>query len=384
MKIVYLYPQVAERAGTERIFSDKMNWLAEQKDYEIVLLTYEQCNRPFAFSLSPKIRHVDLDVRYYPYYRYNFPYRLFKWHQLDKILQKRFDAFMSEIHPDIIIATTSYVKPLSLVCHSKFRCVRLLESHIDRRYIMSNNPLNQVSLWKRFLGSVDMWNLTHYAREFDLLVALNQKDANDWAKFLKTIVITNMVHLNPYNHVSSLKNKDVIFAGRYTLQKGIPDLLNIWQIVYARHSDWHLHLYGEGEMEGDILKMVGQLDANIHVHKSADDIFSRYIESSIFVLSSLYEPFGLVIPEAMSCGLPVVAFDCPEGPAQIIHDGIDGFLVQNRNVSIFADRICSLIESEELRLKMGKAAILSSERFSPSLIMPLWVNLFRNLMKRLS
>ena len=98
-------------------------------------------------------------------------------------------------------------------------------------------------------------------------------------------------------------------------------------------------------------------------------------------MSSLYEPFGLVLAEAMSCGVPVVAFDCPYGPAEIIHDGVDGFLVEDRNVEAFADRVCQLMENEQLRHDMGKAAVSSAQRYKAENIMPQWDQLFSSLAK---
>ena len=83
----------------------------------------------------------------------------------------------------------------------------------------------------------------------------------------------------------------------------------------------------------------------------------------------------------MSCGLPVVSFDCPYGPASIITDGVDGFLIKSRNVNAFADKICQLIESRELRMAIGKAAILSSQKYSAERVMPQWIGLFNELIK---
>ena len=118
------------------------------------------------------------------------------------------------------------------------------------------------------------------------------------------------------------------------------------------------------------------LNANIHVHEPVLDILDKYKESSISLLTSQYEPFGLVLPEAMSCGLPVVAFDCPYGPADIITDGVDGFLVHNRSIEEFVDKVCLLMDNQELRVKMGKAGVISSHRYDANLIMPLWKQLF--------
>ena len=96
----------------------------------------------------------------------------------------------------------------------------------------------------------------------------------------------------------------------------------------------------------------------------------------MLLLTSRYEPFGLVIPEAMSCALPVVAFDCPYGPAAIITHGSDGLLVPGRSITDFADAVCSLIEQPDLRLTMGRQAVLTARRYLPEVIMPQWLQLF--------
>jgi glycosyltransferase involved in cell wall biosynthesis len=188
-----------------------------------------------------------------------------------------------------------------------------------------------------------------------------------------------MVHLNE-SEVSSLENKKVLFVGRYSKQKGIPDLFRVWELVNQRHPDWQLNLYGGmGEDYEYALAEADRLQTNIRISTETADIFNQYRESSIFVLTSIYEPFGLVLPEAMSYGLPVVSFDCPYGPANIISDGVDGFLIKNRDVNAFADRVCTLIEDTKLRQQMGRAAIMSSKRFAAEKIMPKWKTLFDTL-----
>ena len=156
-------------------------------------------------------------------------------------------------------------------------------------------------------------------------------------------------------------------------------MLGIWSQVNEKHPDWQLRIYGDGELKDYYMPIIQGMDANIHVFPPTPAIVEKYFESSILILTSLFEPFGLVLPEAMSCGLPVVAFDCPYGPAEIITDGVDGFLIQNRNVEAFADKVCQLIEDEALRKKMGEAGALSSMRYSPDRIMPQWKTLLENL-----
>jgi glycosyltransferase involved in cell wall biosynthesis len=379
MKIVYVYPQFAHLAGTERVLIDKMNYLSSQDNMDIYVLTHEQGSHPFAYPLMPAVKHVDLDVRFYSLYQLSPIKRFLKWQRYRTLLKDRFFQFMATIKPDIVIATTyhTYILSLILTCPTPFR--KILESHIDKCYIHSNDPLNRWTLLRRLRSFCDMAYLNHQVCKFDILVAPNHKDAEDWSQFLKTRVIINMVHLNDKGKYSKLDFKHVIFVGRYTGQKGISELFRIWEIVYRWHPDWHLDLYGDGKVDEIPYRKEERMNIKIHVHKPDSDIFSRYLESSVFVLTSLYDPFGLVMPEAMSCGLPVVAFDCPSGLAQIITDGVDGFLIKNRDVDAFAEKLCLLIENPQLRMMMGKAAIQSSQRYSAERIMPQWINLFDEL-----
>ena len=115
---------------------------------------------------------------------------------------------------------------------------------------------------------------------------------------------------------------------------------------------------------------------NIHIYQPTDKIFDCYRESSILVSTSLYEPFGLVIPEAMSCGIPVIAYDCPYGPHDLIIDGQNGFIIPMDDQLAFAERLCSLISDFSLRQQMGQAAIVASQQYSADKIMPLWHQFF--------
>lgn len=380
MKIVYVYPKFTTLAGTERVLIDKMNYLANQEGVEIMVVTHEQGNHPFAYPLSSKVTHVDLDVRFFILYRQNIIVRLLKSRKYNKLLVKKFNKLMSDSCPDIVITTTYHSNIVSMISSCPMPFVKVMESHIDKRYIHNNDSSNKLKWTKLIHSFYDMHVLNKKASHFDVLVALNQNDADDWAKYIRTKVITNIAHLNTTGRYCKLDTNRVIFVGRYTRQKGLPDLFKIWEIVFECHPDWHIDLFGDGNMEEIPYSEEERLMKNIHVHQPDSNIFDRYLESSIFVLTSLFEPFGLVMPEAMSCGLPVVAFDCPSGPTQIISDGIDGFLIKDRNIDLFANRVCQLIESPDLRLSMGKAAIKSSQKYSADVIMPQWITFFNELL----
>lgn len=379
MIIVYVYPNFTITAGTERVLIDKMNYFAERDGFDVVLITLEQGVFPMSFSLSRKVKHFDLDVCFYKMYHKNIIKRQFEKQLLLRIFQRRFDDLMSKLHPDIVIATTYDSRVLSVINNCKVKYRWVVESHIGKEFLCQNDSDNKLNIFRWFNAFIGMKKVECLVSSSDVLVALNQADACDWSRYVDTKVITNVVHLNPLGRYSNQKSNRVIFVGRFSKQKGIIDLFRIWKLVNRKHPDWHLDLFGDGEMRSYVCSEANRLGMNIHINKSNSNIYEQYINSSILVLTSVYEPFGLVIPEAMSCGLPVVSFNCPYGPEEIITDGVDGFLVKNRNVEDFASKVCALIENQSLRIQMGQAAIMSSLRYRAEMIMPQWEALFGTL-----
>ncbi|SHK54241.1 glycosyltransferase [Xylanibacter ruminicola] len=382
MKIVYAYQQFTDIAGTERILIDKMNYFAERDGYEVFLLTNQQGNHSVVFPLSDKIKRIDLDVCYWELYKKNIVCRIIKGWIKDRLYAKRLLSFVSEINPDIVITSTYFFYILSAIAKCPHPFVRIIESHIDKRYLFEGLCNTRKSVLKRINHYIQRQKLKRIISKYDLLVALNKEDTLDWSGFIKTKVLLNVVHLNPTGKISDQQSKRVIFVGRYVEQKGIPDLYKIWKIIFSKHHDWHIDLYGPGDIK-DVLSSDEDFENyNFHIHQPEGDIFKCYLNSSILLHTSIFEPFGLVMPEAMSCGLPVVAFDCPSGPSEIITDGVDGFLIRNRDINHFAERVCLLIESRDLRIKIGQAAIRSSYRFSEGRIMPEWETLFNDLLSK--
>ena len=164
------------------------------------------------------------------------------------------------------------------------------------------------------------------------------------------------------------------------MSKGFDNLIKSWEIINEKHPDWQLHIYGSGNNEEyQNLAIDYGLKEKVFCHSTTKELYDKMLDSSIFILSSRYEGFGLVITEAMSCGLPVVSFACPCGPKDIITDGKNGYLVEPENVEALTERICHLIEHEELRKEMGKAARKRAEDFQEDKIMQKWVDLFENI-----
>ena len=372
MRILYINDAWAIWGGLERVLIDKMNYLADEEGYEIFTITYNQGTNPIPFPLSSKVIYHDLNVLLYHYYRYDGLKKIYYKYKLEKLLIKRLQSEIREIMPDVIVCPR--IDLLAYVLKVKGNIPLVYESHSFYKWIAMEKK-----------GYVWFFKLRYnrLVKNVQMVVALTVGDALEWRKVTNHVtVIPNVVKLNHSGQYSNCQSKSVIFVGRLCLQKDVHSLLRIWSIVHKRFPQWQLHIYGDcGEETESIFHAVEVIDANISIHEPTSQIFDKYLESSMLLLTSLYEPFGLVLPEAMSCGLPVVAFDCPYGPADIITDGQDGFLIKNRDVNAFADRVCMLIEDETLRKRMGQAGVLSAQRYDASIIMPKWKDFFEHLAK---
>lgn len=371
MKIVYVCDALAIWGGLERIVVEKVNELSERYGYEMYILTANQGEHPIPFPLSPKVTHFDLQIQFHKQYQYKGFHRIIKKIELNRLFVCQLRDKIGDIHPDVIVCVRSEFA----------RAVSKVKGHIPFVFESHTSRFGQHFIHACFFEQAKAELFNRAIRNAQRVVTLTKGDANDWQGINPRVqVIPNMVHLNQSGHCCNYESKSVIFVGRFSQQKDITSLLKIWQLVYRRHSEWQLQIYGGfGEEQDELLPKIKEMNININVHEPTQHIFEKYIENSIFVLTSRFEPFGLVLPEAMSCGLPVVAFDCPYGPADIITDGKDGFLIKDRDINVFAEKVSLLIEEPELRRTMGQEGIRSSKRYDASLIMPKWKDLFEQL-----
>lgn len=368
MRLLYTFRSLAVWGGIERVLVDKMNYFANMCGYDVYMLTTDQGDHIVPYHLEDHVHLEDLGIQFHLQYRYSGFRRLWDRWQKTRLFKKRLSERIRVIHPDVIVCTTA--DPVCSIAKVKGEIPLVVESHsICYRTLVGR------SLRQRLAAKLLLRGLKHAT----CIVALTENDAIEWRKYHPHVeVLPNIVHLNE-GKIASLENKRVIWVGRFENQKRPLDIIKIWQIVYPKFPEWHLDIYGEGEQRQELEDVAMTLNMNIHIHQPTELIFEAYRKSSILVSTSLYEPFGLVMPEAMSCGLPVVAFDCPYGPVDIITDGVDGFLIKGRNIKAFADKVCQLIENEDLRRQMGQNGIVSSQRYRADVIMPQWISLFDEL-----
>lgn len=168
--------------------------------------------------------------------------------------------------------------------------------------------------------------------------------------------------------------KRLVAAGRMTSQKGFDMLLDAFAVVAARHPDWTLAVYGGGPWRKRLTEQRAALGLtrSVQMPGVTPHLDRELAASSIFVLSSRFEGLPMVLLEAMSIGLPVAAFDCPTGPAEVLENGRNGLLVPPNDIDGLAAALNELIEDPERRRAMGAAAFETSRRFFMPAVRDAW------------
>lgn len=383
MKIAYILSSFIAKAGTERILSDKMNYLVKRYGYDITFITYEQGNHPIAFSLDKRIRVIDLNTRFFPLYKLNPVRRVIaKSFQKRKLKSKLHDV-LSVFNPDFVVLTTYDFDKFGSILTLPYRFV--IESHICitdvRQEFRQHNVI--LKLFGKYLDSIHF----KIMNKADALVSLTSADKTNWEKHVNIpiFVIPNLVTVYP-NDIScySERSNRIICVGRLTRQKGFDYLIKAWAMISKKYPTWRIDIFGHGDMETTLNQII--IDYNLsnctRINEPSENIYEEYETSSIFVLSSRYEGFGLVLVEAMSCGVPCISFDCPNGPAELITHGEDGLLVPLGDIEKLAESIEWMITHEEERLRMSNNARQKAKQYTAEVIMPQWVELFEKVAKQ--
>jgi len=380
MKIVYIYPALTTVGGADRVIADKAGYLAEKCGYEVYVVTAHQNGKPFFFPMSSKVKHIDLDVNFNEQYEHSFFVRGFIYLKLLRVYKKRLSALLMDIKADF--ALTAISRDIDFLFTIKDGSIKIAESHVPKKFARNLHLMQRRGFLYRIVGKIWTKRLERSAKKFDAFVVLTQKDADDWSSIRHCTVIPNPLPFYP-EKVSTCKEKLIISVGRLYEEKGYDRLIEAWAIAAPKHKGWKLYIYGNGEL-GDFLNgliLEKGISDSFFIVDPVNNIVNKYIESSFYVMSSRFEGFGMVLIEAMACGLPVISFNCPVGPANIIKDNEDGFLVEDGNIQQFAEKICLLIENEELRIKMGKNARENVKRYNQENIMKKWISLFESFKK---
>ena len=381
MRIVYCLPQIDHPGGIERIVSIKANSLVRDYGCEVYIIVAQRNDEPY-YSLDDRIRVINLDVNFQATVAMPLLQRLLAKKNLKLTYKKRLENKLIEISPDITIST--FNQEADILPKLRDGSKKIIELHFCRHYRNIQAKYFHLPFMVRILYRIlDWYEERTIFMKYDNFIVLTKEDATDWKRLIPSVkYIPNMITLQDKGS-SSLLNKEAIAVGRLDGQKGFDSLISIWKKVHEENPGWHLKIYGDGQDKETLQHQIDELELNdtIKLCGSCKDIQQKYLQSSILLMTSNYEGWGLVLTEGMQCGLPAVAYTCKCGPRDIITDSEDGFCIDHGNQNKFVEKTISLLNNEDLRIRFGKAAKENVQRYSQERIMRQWYELFKECSK---
>lgn len=377
-KIVYCTPALYSAGGTERVVSLKANYFAEILGYDVTIIVTEGKNGNSFFPLSDKVKVINLGLNFEELWNISFLKKVFLYLKKQRKYRKLLSNELLRICPDITITTLR--REINFLNSIPDGSKKIGEQHLSRsNYRRIDTRFSRY--YERFFYKWWKDRIITSLAKLDKVVVLTEDAEAEWPELSNITMIPDPLSISPKRH-SLLKNKRIITIGRYSYEKGYDLLLKIWSKVEKRSRDWQLDIFAMGDPT-PYVKLMDDLSIDqkrCRLHSSVVDVGAEYLRSSILAQPSRTEGFGLVIIEAMACGLPVVSFDCENGPHSIITEGEDGFLVPPFDLDLFADRLVQLMNDYELRLSMGMAGQKKSQYFQIESVGQKWKQLFDELM----
>jgi glycosyltransferase involved in cell wall biosynthesis len=293
--------------------------------------------------------------------RGEFGYRYF-----DRRLELALGAYLRSLTDGVLVTTRPALNFLS-AAHATNGVVRVAQEHM-------NHGTHRPDVQKRIVET--------YGR-FDAVAVLTERDRGEYARLLpgaRVVRIPNAVHSLDQT-LSNHGTKIVVAAGRLFPQKGFDLLIPAWAKLVETYPDWQLRIYGSGEKKAQLRALIEEHHLYNHVllMGHTDRLDDELAKSSLYVLSSRFEGLPMVMIEAMSHALPVVSFDCPTGPSDVLTHGVDGLLVPEQDPDALADALGRLMGDRDLRAEMGTAALLTAAAYGPDAVHPRWEALFTEL-----
>lgn len=384
MKIYFLTLDIFGMGGTIRTVLNVANYLID-KNYDVEIVSVLRYRKVPFFYIDPRIKITVL---------YNVTQKISKPKSIKefiKVYLTRIKSFL--IHPDdegihhfslfTDIKMYKWIKSVkSGIIISTRPSFNLFSSKYSNREIIK---IGQEHLNLEVYPERLQKDLRRLYPRLDYLATLTDDDTESYKKVfknkdLKIIKLTNSVP--PFeNGVSTLEYKSILAAGRLVPQKGFDLLIEAFEKIVDEVPEWKVKIFGSGKDKDMLQEMINEkhLYNNVILMGPTQEIEKELMKSSIYALSSRFEGFGMVIVEAMQCGVPVVSFDCPKGPSEIITNGEDGILVENGNIDEFSKALLELIKDRDKLESFSKKAIENVKRYSINEIGKEWEKLLRGL-----
>lgn len=385
MQIRYVLQNAYGTGGTIRSVFNQANALCADHDVEIASV-YRHTDVP-AFPLDPRVRLVPLtDLRddgtrradspgektrlanKTRRFKNRFPHRHdFRFRRWDPVVDATVIRYFWAAKDGVLITTRPGLNLMS-AWYGPRRLIRIGQDHMN--FATYKPPLRAAML--RAYPRLDAVTVL---TEHDLAT---YRDATGGRVRLERIPNGIPATRTP---PAALENKVLVAAGRLSRQKGFDLLIEAFGLIAGRHPDWQLRIFGWGDQKKQLAARIGELGLGdqVRLMGGTRKLEEELAGASAYVLSSRFEGLPMVLLEALTVGLPAVAFDCPTGPAEIIEDGVNGLLVPPEDVPALAEGMARMIEQPDERRAMGKAALAGSDRYAIDTVQVTWTRLFADL-----
>lgn len=377
MKIVYCIYQLGVGGGVERVLTNKVNYLVEQ-GHEVAILTCLPLKQAPMYGIDERVQIKSFTIDYASDWQYGIAKRFIntiaKMYQHYKVVRR---FLQEEFKADIVVTTHAY--EMAFLPLIKDGSKKVLELHSSAQmYEMQRQERGgwQMGLLVRLLNLRDTW----VNKLFDAVGCLTHEDYELRGKPSNMVVIPNMLPFTS-DTPSDCKSKVALAVGNCTPQKNFPELVEIWGQIAPKYPDWKLKIVGGGYQKKALAEKIQSmgLSESILLGESTANVQPYYQESSIYVMTSIFEGLPMVLLEAQTMGLPIVSYATPCGPRDIIAEGQTGFVIPMGDRDQFITKLELLMENEALRQEMGRAAQEASETYSIPKVMTLWLDLFERL-----
>ena len=382
MNLLYCIPHLYNSGGMERVLTQKVNWLAAHTDYTITIVTTEPTptgTPKCYFPLSEKVQVVELNIDFNADYTKPLLPKYCAHMRRMRAYKRALTEYIVQHGIELCISLGG--KEIAFLRHLPCRTIAEMHFAMDQRRQLIE--ANHKSLFWSLVGEVRTRQLVQAVKPLERLVVLTDADKAAWEKVgcTNVTVIPNPCMLDncQLSTIHSQFPKTVLAVGRLHEQKGFDLLLQAWKPIEKTYSDWSLRIVGEGPKRAELEAQIESQGLKRVVLASAtNNVLDEYEAASIFVLSSRYEGLPLALIEAMWSGLPCIAFDCPQGPAELLAED-RGWLVPNGDIAELTAQIAYALSHPEEALKCAqKAQSFAQTTYSEAAIMPQWVQLIES------
>ena len=362
--------------GMERVLLNKVRYLKESMGWDVAVVTTDQHGKPTFYPFPLGVRIIDLGINYTDDNRRNPVLKMIGYIWRRRKHKKALTKLLLREKPDIV--DSLYPSESSFIPRIKDGSKKVLELHFNKYFRLQYGRNGLLGLADRLRTKQD----EKIVRKFDSFVVLTEEDKGYWGELPNIEAIPNAA-ISTNASQSDCAAHRVIAVGRLDYQKGFDRLIEAWSIVKkdSEYSDWQLDIFGQGEWKEMLERMIWEkrLTNYVHINQPTNEIGKEFSQSSLIVMTSHFEGFGMVLVEAMLHGVPAIAFDCKCGPKDIIDDNRNGLLVTEGDVPALAEAMKRLMSDECLRRKMGSEALNIREKYSEERVMKRWIQLFEGL-----